>query len=718
MPGKLQFQLNKSVLWLLQLLLLLLLLTGFIGWSMYQQSINFAKSAFNQHVDDLMQSVQLRMREHEQILLGTKGLYDASQSVAREEFHLYVKSLDIEKKYRGIQLIGFSQWIKPEQLADAINLVKADGFPQFNIRPQGERDNYTMIIYAEPFSGRNLAAFGFDMFSESVRRQAMTAAVETNQATLSSKVTLVQENQGSVQAGALLYLPIFKKNMPTATLEERWQALEGFVYAAFRMGDLMHGLLRQQQASNIEFIMFAGDAADPRQELYNSNENINVTTKLTENFSPAYTQDRTVTLFGQPWLVRAFSNKEFERQHKSYSAVMALVIGTCVSLLLCLTFYVLARQRQRAILLAEKMTENVRAQHIQLKNSQERFQLAIESSSIGIWSLQFSDKHMQWDDSMYALFGLADGKKLTTYESFLALVHNDDRQRVFAEIAHAIEGKLGYDTEYRILWPDHTIHYLASRARIIDDGEESMSMIGTCWDVSERKRLDKAKTEFVSTVSHELRTPLTAITGALGLAVSGALCELPDKAKQVLDIAYKNSQRLKLLINDLLDMDKLLAGKLEFHCELQPIVPLIERSVTENKSYADQMQVRFVIVPTDINPTVNIEDVRFLQVMANFLSNAAKFSKPDSDVLISLASINGYARVAVTDKGVGLDAESKSHIFEKFYQADSSDTRKKGGTGLGLAIAKEIVERMNGRVGFTSVLGEGSTFYAEFPVEE
>jgi signal transduction histidine kinase len=317
---------------------------------------------------------------------------------------------------------------------------------------------------------------------------------------------------------------------------------------------------------------------------------------------------------------------------------------------------------------------------------------------------------------MYVLFGVTSNSQVLTYDRFFTWVHSDDRQRVFEEIAQAIEGKKGYDTEYRIVWPDRSIHYVASRAKIIFEGDDAVSMIGTCWDISERKRLDKAKTEFVSTVSHELRTPLTAITGALGLAVSGALCVLPDNAKQVLDIAYKNAQRLKLLINDLLDMDKLLAGKLEFHLEAQLIMPLIERAVTENRAYADQMQVRFVVAPVDISPRIQVEDIRFLQVMANFLSNAAKFSKPDSDVVIKVDLIENYARVSVVDTGVGLDEESKSHMFEKFYQADSSDTRKKGGTGLGLAITKEIVERMNGRIGFTSVLGEGSTFYAEFPV--
>jgi|GEM_PF-748525 len=704
-----QLQKSKHVAWMLLLLFILLLLNVFISLTLHSQSVQLAHTAFSKEMDDLIQSLQLKMRDNEQILLGAKGLYEASQSVERDEFHKYITSFELEEKYPGIQLIGFSQWVKPAQLNDAIKKIRDQGFPQFTIRPQGERDNYSMIIYAEPFVGRNLVAFGFDMFSEPVRRRAMTVAVETNQATLSSKVTLVQENQGPVQAGALLYLPIYKKSMPLSSVAERWDALDGFVYVAFRMGNLMENIL-PQRSKYIDYVVYAGESANATQELFNSNA------LHPDNFSPAFTENRQLNLFGQPWFLQVASNKLFERNHSSYVSHVVFIIGVTMSFMLCAIFFVLANQRQTALILAKEMTANVRAKHIQLKTNQERFELALESSSMGIWSLNLSDKHVQWDHSMYALFGMADNNSLSSYESFLSLLHTDDRQRVFEEIANAIEGKQGYDTEYRILWPDHSIHYLASRAKIIYEGGEATSLIGTCWDITERKRLDKIKTEFVSTVSHELRTPLTAITGALGVALSGVLSDLPEKIKQLLDIAYKNSQRLTLLINDLLDMDKLLEGKLEFHCEPQSLKPLIERALTENKAYADQMQVRFVIVPIDINPKVNIEDVRFLQAMANFLSNAAKFSKPDSNVFISLNTINGYARVSVTDMGVGLSEESKLHIFEKFYQADSSDSRKKGGTGLGLAITKEIVERMNGRVGFTSVIGEGSTFYAEFPI--
>jgi len=701
-------QKDKHLAWMLLLLIVLLLLTVFISFTIHSQSKQFAQAAFDQQVNDLIESLQLKIRDNEQILLGAKGLYEASQSVEREEFHRYISSFELAERYPGIQLIGFSEWIKPSQLEDAIKRVRADGFPQFTIRPQGERDSYSMIIYAEPFAGRNLAAFGFDMFSEPVRRKAMTTAVETNQATLSNKVTLVQENQGSVQAGALLYMPIYKKDMPINTVRERWDALNGFVYAAFRMSDLMSSIV-PQRIMYIDYILYAGESANTTQELYNSHDD-------QKNSSPAFSVNRQLALFGQSWFLEVSSNKLFEKHHNFRMSFRVFIIGFFVSVLMCAVFYVLASQRLRAIILAKEMTVNVREKNVQLKNNKHRLELALESSFMGVWSLNLNDRQVQWDASMYSLFGLVDGNVLTSYESFLSLVHNDDRQRVFEEIANAIEGKQGYDTEYRILWPDHSIHYLASRAKIIYEGNEATSMIGTCWDITERKRMDKIKTEFVSTVSHELRTPLTAITGALGVAMSGTLGDFSEKLKNLLDIAYKNSQRLTLLINDLLDMDKLLAGKLEFHCEPQPLKALIAHALVENKAYADQMQVRFVMVPIDINPKVNIEDVRFLQVMANFLSNAAKFSKPDSNVFISLNNIDGYARVSVTDMGVGLSDESKLHIFEKFYQADSSDSRKKGGTGLGLAITKEIVERMNGRVGFTSVMGEGSTFYAEFPI--
>ena len=240
--------------------------------------------------------------------------------------------------------------------------------------------------------------------------------------------------------------------------------------------------------------------------------------------------------------------------------------------------------------------------------------------------------------------------------------------------------------------------------------------IGSVRDITERKRMDLMKTEFVSTVSHELRTPLTSISGALGLIAGGALGELSGQAKLMLDIAYKNSKRLALLINDLLDMEKLSAGKM--HLDLQPqlLMPLVEQALEAVRAYGEQYQVNFELTERADDVQVRVDSGRLQQVLSNFLSNAAKFSPPGAQVEVAVRQCKNRVQVDVTDHGPGIPAEFRSRIFQKFSQADSSDTRQKGGTGLGLAISKELIERMDGLIGFDSEQGRGTRFYFCVPV--
>ena len=233
-------------------------------------------------------------------------------------------------------------------------------------------------------------------------------------------------------------------------------------------------------------------------------------------------------------------------------------------------------------------------------------------------------------------------------------------------------------------------------------------------DISELKRIDKMKNEFVSTVSHELRTPLTSISGALGLVAHGKVGQLPDAANKMIGIAYSNSLRLINLVNDLLDMEKLLAGKMHFDLRVQSLMDLVHRSVEANTAYAAQYQVSIKVIDQSDNASVYVDAERLLQVLANLLSNAAKFSPPNSCVEVLCESRFGRVRVTVTDQGPGIAEAFRHRIFQKFSQADSSDTRQKGGTGLGLAICKEMVERMGGKIGFDSTPGKGSRFYFEF----
>ncbi len=240
--------------------------------------------------------------------------------------------------------------------------------------------------------------------------------------------------------------------------------------------------------------------------------------------------------------------------------------------------------------------------------------------------------------------------------------------------------------------------------------------IGLVRDITERKRMDMMKAEFVSTVSHELRTPLTSISGALGLVVGGALGELPEQAKVMLDIAYKNSKRLALLINDLLDMEKLAAGKMHLDFQAQPLMPLVEQTLEAVQAYGEQHQVNFELIERAGDVMVRVDSGRLQQVLTNFLSNAAKFSPPGAQVEVAVRLRKNSVQVEVTDHGPGIPDEFRSRIFQKFSQADSSDTRQKGGTGLGLAISKELIERMNGLIGFDSEDGLGARFYFQLPI--
>ncbi|GLK57434.1 hypothetical protein GCM10008170_34540 [Methylopila capsulata] len=248
-----------------------------------------------------------------------------------------------------------------------------------------------------------------------------------------------------------------------------------------------------------------------------------------------------------------------------------------------------------------------------------------------------------------------------------------------------------------------------------DAGGRVERVFVTARDISERKRVELMKTEFVSTVSHELRTPLTSIAGSLGLLAEGVAGPLGDKARHLIGIAHANSLRLVRLINDILDIEKIEAGRMAFDLGPVALEPLVEDAVSGLRGYAQSYEVQVEVVSGTDATIVRGDADRLSQVATNLISNAIKFSPKGETVTVTIDVDGAAARLRVRDRGPGLPVGFRPHVFSKFAQADGSDSRRKGGTGLGLAIVKEIVERHAGSVGFVSEPGEGAEFQVRLP---
>jgi PAS domain S-box-containing protein len=233
-------------------------------------------------------------------------------------------------------------------------------------------------------------------------------------------------------------------------------------------------------------------------------------------------------------------------------------------------------------------------------------------------------------------------------------------------------------------------------------------------DISQRKQVERMKDEFVSTVSHELRTPLTAIYGSLDLLASGMGGELPEDARQLLAISHESTERLIRLINDMLDMEKIASGKIEYRMQRQPLAPLVERALRDTQAFAEGLGVRLRLVEA-AGGDVEADADRIIQVCVNLLSNGAKYSPEGGTVEVFVQARGATMRVGVVDRGPGVPEEFRPRVFERFAQAIAHDRRAQGGTGLGLSICRAIVEAHGGAIGFDSEPGVRTEFWFTLP---
>lgn len=372
-----------------------------------------------------------------------------------------------------------------------------------------------------------------------------------------------------------------------------------------------------------------------------------------------------------------------------------------------------------------------------LSQSQERLTLAMEAAQLGLWDWNKTNDKITWSYNHARFFGLKPEEFDGTYEAFLACVYRDDRQLVQQAVASALHGDGKYLAEFRVIWPDGSLHWITGKGQVFYDATgEPTRMLGivresTAAKEAEQEReqslqreqaaraqaeaANRIKDEFLTLLSHELRSPLNPILGWTRLLRSRKFDQ--KGTERALDIIERNAQLQTQLIEDLLDISRILRGKMILNVRPVNLVATIEAALetVQLAAEAKKLQIRTKL---NSNPVlISGDSNRLQQVVWNLLSNAIKFTETGGEVEVSLKQIDSNAQIQVKDTGKGISFKFLPHMFDYFRQENSTTTRKFGGLGLGLAIVRHLVELHGGSVWAESPgEGQGATFTVRLPM--
>ncbi|MBF0156049.1 MAG: CHASE domain-containing protein [Magnetococcales bacterium] len=711
-----------------RIILALSIIITIAAWHISNSSIEKrARDNFYYKTEEARVAIQKRMREYEQVLRGGVGLFNASTEVTRTIWKSYVDTLQLDTFWPGIQGIGFSLMLLPAEKDALIRRIRSEGFDSFAIRPKGMRSEYSAIVFLEPFSGRNLRAFGYDMFAERVRREAMEQARDSGLPAVSGRVTLVQETVEDIQPGFLMYLPVYKPSMPTGNIHERRNALLGFVYSPFRLRDLMVGILGAG-VPDLDFAIFDGSDVQPESLLYSSREQKAENTPLPPS---RFSDTSLVELPGRTWTVRFSSRPPFEHEMESLQPLIVATLGILIDLLLFAIVMSLSGQKERIERRAEEIALTLSRFEVRYRRMVENVKDVIfQTDSQGHWVFL----NPAWEEIVGHTVEESLGNHFNTY------VHPDDRGRASTLFQVLMEkGQGAFREEFRGIHRSGEMVWVGVNATVeLDANGTPTGASGTLRDISLHKKTEatmiqardaaesanRAKSEFLANVSHELRTPLNSL-----LILSQLLADdrslTPDQAESA-QVIHDSGTDLLHLINDLLDLSKIEAGHLAVKPEIIQLDHFLEGI---RRQFQPMAQSRGVILEVFLDPTLSPDFItdgpKLGQILRNLLANALKFTRRGGRVTLSLLHPAEEGplphrpgeRLAfrVTDTGIGIPVEKQERVFDAFYQVDRSSGQPYRGTGLGLSISRKFAQLLGGTIQLDSQEGKGSAFTLLLP---
>ena len=717
-----------------------LLLAGLLGTALLARAtkaaaVVAATKDFTFVCSEIQDRIADRLSAHEQILRSGMAFIAHAENVTRQEWQHFVADQRMEQQFPGLQGLGFALLIPQPELAQHLQAIRAEGFPDYQVRPGGDRAIYSSIIYLEPFTNRNLRAFGYDMLSEPVRRAAMERARDQNVAALSGRILLVQETEKNIQAGTLMYLPVYRSGMPTTTVDHRRAAIRGWVYSPFRMTDLLRGIMRGREladARRIHLEIFDGDQVAPAALLYDS--------QAGETRAPAPSERLglrcQLVVAGCLWTLRFTQTDPPPATDRVW---LVWLSGITASLLLVGFFLSLLNTRFKALQTARQLA-------VELRESAEQFRAMFQMASIGM--AQADTQTGQWlrvNPKMCTITGYSAAELLQMRVP--EITYPEDRAADWEAFQRVVRGEVAdYRLEKRYTRKDGIVAWVEVNMTVIRDaaGQPARTM-ATIEDITDRKQAEarlrdnhrqleaalaalrqtqeqiiqqeklRGLGQMASGIAHDFNNALSPITGFAELL-------LKDPAKTASHpLLLKWLQNIRTCANDATQVVHRLRefSRQQADDDAQTLVDfnslirqMLELTQPRWKDQAQSAGCTIQIV-TDLAPVPAIlgEEFAIREIFTNLIFNAVDALPAGGTITLGTAPEGPVVRVWISDTGTGMTSEAKQRCFEPFFT-----TKGVNGSGLGLAMVHGIVHRHGGTVTVESELGQGTTFTMRWPI--
>lgn len=485
------------------LLPLMILVTGlgvtWVAWDHERQaSSKELHSQFASALRETVSRIEQRMASYEQMLHGVQGLVSATGAIDRSDFHDYVSALNLDANFSGIQAICLQEWVPAARLDEHLSRMRKLGIDAYEIRPAGNRNAYAPMVLLEPYVGRNRVPFGFDHWSDPVRRVAMEKARDSGMAAISGKIELDLENGGKTEPSFLMYLPLYERGKPQGTIAERRASLVGWVHAVFRMNDVIASLYGES-ARGIAFALYDGVEPTPGALLYRSHDD------GTQALATPISATEYLVVANHNWTLSMSTRDSFALQYGRNAEHLIAATGIGMSITLALLGWLMMSSRVRAVRLAQKMTAELRA-------SEEQFR-AIADCTVN-WEVWWGlDGRPRWvNHAVRDYTGYTVDECLAMKDFIGTIVHPEDEHRIRGELAKFMDGRKREDVEFRCVRKDGSVFWLALSSAAITDSQGNFTGFRTSSrDITERKQIEA-----------ELRISAVAFDSREGMLITDA----------------------------------------------------------------------------------------------------------------------------------------------------------------------------------------------------